>query len=263
MLLENKNAVIYGGGGSIGGAVARAFAREGAKVFLAGRTLTKLDLVAEQIRSAGGVAETARVDAFDEPAVDRYADSIAEKAGDIDICFNAITYGDVQGTPLIQMSLDDFTRPITNAMRTQFLTTRAATRHMIKRGSGVVLYFGGSDNYPIPNLGGTLVTFDAIESLRRQWACELGPYGIRFVTLRTTGISDAIPDTGDVVADLGTGYGAGMTREDVIAEMREATMLKRLATLEDVGNVAVFAASDWARTVTGAAINMTCGAAVD
>jgi len=43
MLLQNKNAVIYGGGGAIGGAVARAFAREGAKVFLTGRTLAKVD----------------------------------------------------------------------------------------------------------------------------------------------------------------------------------------------------------------------------
>jgi len=66
MLLENKNAVIYGGGGSIGGAVARAFAREGAKVFLAGRTLATIDAVAEEISASGGVAETAQVDALDE-----------------------------------------------------------------------------------------------------------------------------------------------------------------------------------------------------
>ena len=66
MLLEGKNAVIYGGGGAIGGAAARAFAREGARVFLAGRTRASLDKVAADIRDAGGTAETAQVDATDE-----------------------------------------------------------------------------------------------------------------------------------------------------------------------------------------------------
>jgi 3-oxoacyl-[acyl-carrier protein] reductase len=144
MLLENKNAVIYGAGGSIGSAVARAFAREGARVFLAGRTLESLEEVAEQIRSAGGVAESAQVDALDEQAVDRYVDAVAERAGSIDISFNLISYGDVQGTPLAEMAPEDFERPVMNAVRTQFLTSKAAARHMIRQGSGVILMFGGA-----------------------------------------------------------------------------------------------------------------------
>lgn len=261
MQLHEKNAVIYGGGGWIGGAVARAFAREGANVFLAGRSLAKVDSVAAEIRSAGGTVESAQVDALDEGAVDHYCDAVAENAGSIDICFNALSYGDVQGRPLVEMALGDFTRPVTNAMRTQFLTTRAAARHMIRRGTeGVILFFGGSDNYPIPNLGGTLVTFDAIESLRRRWACELGPHGIRLVTLRSTGVPEATPATSELGA---AGYSPDARRDEMIDGMREATMLKRLATLEDVGHVAVFVASDQARTITGAAIHITCGSAVD
>lgn len=139
MLLENKNAVIYGGGGAIGGAVARAFAREGAKVHLAGHTLAKLEEVAEAIRSAGGAAETAQVDALDEQAVDAHADAVAAEAGSLDISFNLITHGDVQGTPMVEMSLDDYTRPVVTAVTTTFLTTRAAARHMIRQGSGVIL----------------------------------------------------------------------------------------------------------------------------
>src|ERR687898_3146108 len=144
MLLENKNAVIYGAGGAIGGAVARAFASEGAKVHLAGRTLKSLEEVAEEIRSTGGVADTAQVDALDKQAVDQHADAVAEKAGSIDISFNLISVGDVQGTPLAEMPLEDFERPIMNAVRTQFLTSRAAARHMISQGSGVILFFGGA-----------------------------------------------------------------------------------------------------------------------
>ena len=136
MLLEGRNAVIYGGGGSIGGAVARAFAREGARVFLAGRTRTSLENVAEEIRSAGGAAETAVVDALDEKAVDDHADAVAVEAGRIDICFNLISHGDVQGIPLVEMAPEDFERPVLTALRTMFLTSRAAARHMIRQGSG-------------------------------------------------------------------------------------------------------------------------------
>lgn len=110
MLLDGKNAAIYGAGGSIGGAVARAFAREGARVYLAGRTRDSLEMVASQIRSSGGAAETARVDALDEKAVDEHAGTVAAAAGSLDISVNLISHGDVQGTPLAEMSLDDFER---------------------------------------------------------------------------------------------------------------------------------------------------------
>jgi 3-oxoacyl-[acyl-carrier protein] reductase len=175
MLLENKVAVIYGAGGPIGGAVARAFAREGARVFLAGRTRSKLDAVAEAIRSDGGVADAAVVDALDERAVDDYVDAVVEQAGHLDISFTLISYGDVQ-KPLLEISVEDFTRPITMAMRTHFLTTRAAARHMVRRGSGVILTFGGSGPHTLAGLGGFKVALDALEGLRRQWACELGRY---------------------------------------------------------------------------------------
>jgi 3-oxoacyl-[acyl-carrier protein] reductase len=249
-LLENKSAVIYGGGGAIGGAVAGAFAREGASVYLAGRTPRNLNSVAEQIRSSGGTAETAEVDALDERAVDEHADAVAEAAGGIDISFNLISLGDVQGTPLAEMALEDFERPILTAIRAQFLTSRAAARHMIRQRSGVILFFGGS-GVPQPDysIGGFLVALDAVESLRRQLAVELGPHGIRAVTLLTGGIPETIPEDFD-------------GREAITGEIVSRTVLKRAATLEDVGDVAAFAASDRARTITAAALNMSAGAEI-
>jgi 3-oxoacyl-[acyl-carrier protein] reductase len=251
MLLENKDAVIYGAGGSIGGAVARAFAREGAKVHLAGRTLQSLEEVAEEIRSAGGAAETAQVDATDEQAVDQHADAVAASAGDIDVSFNLISYGDVQGTPLAEMPLQDFERPVMTAVRTRFLTSRAAARHMIRQGSGVILFFGGYGD-PVPNyyLGGFQVALNAIEALRRQLASELGGHGIRTVTLQTGGVPETIPESFD---------GREAITEGIVGQ----TMLKRATTLEDVGSVAAFAASDHARTMTATALNISCGAIVD
>ena len=254
MLLERKNAVIYGAGGSIGGAVARAFAREGARVFLAGRTRATLEEVAEAIRSAGGTAETAKVDALDEQAVDEHADAVAADAGGIDISFNVITHPYTHGTPLAEMAVDDFMAPVQTAARTTFLTARAAARHMIRQGSGVILAFGGPGDRSGPNrhyyLGGTQVAFDAIETMRRQLSVELGPHGVRVVTLASGGVPESLPE--------------GFDGRQAIAEMIEAqTLLGRAATLEDVGNAAVFAASDWARSVTAAIVNVSCGALVD
>jgi 3-oxoacyl-[acyl-carrier protein] reductase len=251
VLLADKSAVVYGGGGSIGGAVARAFAREGARVFLAGRTMDKLETVAEEIRSSGGAADTAQVDALDPAAVDEHADAVAAEAGGIDISFNLISHGDVQGTPMAEMELQDYIRPVVTAVSTTFLTARAAARHMIGRGSGVILIFGGSGP-PLPgySLGGLQVAFEAMESMRRQLSSELGPHGIRVVTLRTGGVTESIPE----------GFPG---RDRIVGDIEKMTMLGRAATLEDVGNAAAFAASDWGRTMTAATVNVSCGALID
>jgi NAD(P)-dependent dehydrogenase (short-subunit alcohol dehydrogenase family) len=133
MLLENKNAVLYGAGGSIGTAVATAFAREGARVYLTGRNRDKLDALAEDIGAAGGRAEVAVVDALDEQAVDAHAAAVVAEAGSLDISLNLVPRGDVQGIPLAQLSTADLLRPITTGVTTNFITARAAARHMTAR----------------------------------------------------------------------------------------------------------------------------------
>jgi NAD(P)-dependent dehydrogenase (short-subunit alcohol dehydrogenase family) len=250
MLLDGKNAVIYGGAGAIGSAVAEAFAREGATVHLAGRTLARLDEVAARIRGDGGKVETAIVDALDEAAVDRHADAVAAEAGSLDISFDLVSVGDVQGTPLAEMTLEDFERPIRTAVRTTFLTARAAARHMIPQGSGVILTFGGTGD-PVRDysIGGFQVALGAVDVLRNQLAAELGPHGIRVVTLLTGGVTDTIP------ADM-------EGRDAIVDGIVGSTMLGRAASFDDVGDVAAFAASDRARAVTASAINITCGSIV-
>ena len=244
-VLEDNVALVYGSG-PIGGAIARGFALAGARVFLAGRTGGTLERAAGEIREAGGVVETALVDALDEHSVDRFVDQVAETAGSVDITCNVIGYGDVH-QPLTEISVDDFLRPILNATRSHFLTARAAVRHMIPQRAGVILAFGGTSPKAIPGLGGFTVALDAVESLRRQWAVELGQYGIRVVTLRTGGIPDSIPDDFD---------GKDVITESIVGD----TLLGRAATVEDVGTVAAFVASDLARTMTCTEVNISCGA---
>jgi 3-oxoacyl-[acyl-carrier protein] reductase len=251
MLLESKNAVIYGGGGGIGGAMARAFAREGARVFLAGRTQAKLDAVAAGIRAAGGTAETAVLDALDERAVDEHADAVAAQAGSIDVSANLISLGDVQGTPMVEMSFEDFSRPVFNAVRTNFLTWRAAARHMITQGGGVILAFGGSGE-PLRDysIGGFQIALEAVEAMRQQLSMEAGKHGVRVVTLRSGGVAETIPE----------GYEG---RDELVRSLEGMTMLGRTATLEDVGSIAAFVASDRARTMTAATVNTSAGALID
>ena len=248
--LEHKTAVIYGGGGSIGGAVAAAFAREGAKVHLAGRTQAPLDAVAERIRAAGGSAETALVDALDEAQVDAHADAVAAGDGAIDISMYVVAHPYTHGVPMIEMTPEAYLEPAQVAVRSTFITARAAARQMVKQGSGVILAFGGSGD-PMRDyfLGGTQVAFEAIESMRRQLSAELGSHGVRVLTLRTSGIPASLPSFEG--------------RDAIVEPMIAQTMLKRAATLEDVGNVAAFAASDHARSMTATALNISCGTFVD
>jgi 3-oxoacyl-[acyl-carrier protein] reductase len=159
-------------------------------------------------------------------------DDVAARAGSVDISFNVISSRDVQGTPLVEMPVGDFMQPITTVMRSHFLTGRAAARHMLTQGAGVILAFGGSGGGTvIPNLGGFQVALEALEAFRRQLACEVGPRGVRVVTLQTGGVAETIPEDFE-------------GREELVASLTEPTLLKRTATLEDVGNVAAFVASD-------------------
>lgn len=247
-LLENRNAVVHGAAGAIGGAVARAFAREGARVFLAGRSLSRLEAVAEEIRAAGGLADTAQVDALDAAAVDAHADRVVELGGSLDICLNAISVPFHHGTPMVDMAVDDYVAEVDVAVRSTFLTAAAAGRHMRRQGSGVILLFGGSGD-PVRDyrIGATQVALHATDAMRRQLAAELGPHGVRAVTIRTGGVPSSR-------------HGDNSAIERQIAA---ATMLGRAATLEDVGTVAAFVASDQARTMTAATVNVSCGALVD
>jgi NAD(P)-dependent dehydrogenase (short-subunit alcohol dehydrogenase family) len=240
--------------------VARAFAREGARVFLAGRTPSTLDAVAQEIAAAGGAAEAAQVDALDPQAVEQHFDAIVKQAGRIDISFNAIWIrGDLQGTPLIQMPWEDVTTPVLIAVKTNCLTAIAAARHMVPRRTGAILTLSSSAavlsgrDRRFHVTGGFATACASIEALSRSLAGELGPQGIRVVCLRP----DAIPETWAVEP------GGDINASGVKPYMEDGTALGRLPTLEEVANAAVFMASDWASAMTGTVANLTCGSIMD
>jgi 3-oxoacyl-[acyl-carrier protein] reductase len=262
MMLENKTAVVYGGGGAIGGAVARAFAGAGARVYLAGRSRPRLEKVAGDIGDAAGVAE---VDALDERAVAEHADAVAADAGGIDIALNAVSFPFVHGTPATDLAVEDIMRPIDAYLRTNLVTAQAVARHMTARRSGTILTLSsGASQLVLP---GTLTygtTTAAIETMSRRLAVELGPSGVRVVCLRPHAIADG-PANGSFAGEVfePRAAAAGVSVDQWLVQWaQDVTLLGRLPTLAQVADAAVFLASDRAGAITGTVVDLTSGNAV-
>jgi NAD(P)-dependent dehydrogenase (short-subunit alcohol dehydrogenase family) len=263
MMLKNKVALIYGAGGAIGGAVARAFAREGATVFLSGRKLAPVKVVAKEIVSAGGSADAAEVDALDEQALDKHLESVIDKADRVDISFNAIGIADkdVVGVPLVDLDANRFSLPITSYVTSYFLTARLAARRMVANKSGVIMTVSALPARTGTKLnGGYGAASAAKEALTRDLSAELAVHGIRVVALRPHGM----PETSTMreVYELKAKV-TGMTWEQFTAFLASTAHPRRVMTLDEIANVAAFVASDKASGMTGTAVNLTMGSLDD
>ena len=259
MMLKDKVAVVYGAGGGIGGAVARAFSSEGAQVFLTGRNLAPVEVVAKDIAAAGGSAEAAEVDALDEQAVDEHLQSVVDTAGRIDISFHAvgIPNAGIVGVPLVELDVEQFALPITTQTRSYFLTARLAARRMVANKSGVIMTVTALHSREgIPLVGGYGPAQAAKEALTRDLSVELAPHGIRVVGLRP----QAMPETRTIKDGFEPRAKAtGMTWEQFQDMLASRTHPRRLMTLEEMANTAVFLASDRASGMTGTTVNLTMG----
>lgn len=264
MLLDKKIAVVYGAGGAIGGAVATVFAREGAKVHLAGRDPDKLREVAARVAAVGKGPEVTALDVFDENAVDRHLVNIVDQEGRVDVSFNS--YGldqtGVQGTPLLDLPVDAFMQPLTSYLTAQFVTTRAVARHMRTNRSGVLVstVTAPPARLAAPLVGGMGPAWAAMEAFSRNLALELGPSGVRVVSLRAAGL----PDTPTVQQVMRLhAAGMGLPVEQVQTMWEGQTMRGRLPQAHELAEVAAFLASDRAAAMTGTVANLTGGAVVD
>jgi NAD(P)-dependent dehydrogenase (short-subunit alcohol dehydrogenase family) len=263
MMLKNKVAVIYGAGGAIGGAVAGAFAREGATLFLTGRKRAAVALVAKEIASAGGSAETAEVDALDEQAVDKHLQSVIDKAGRVDISFNAVGIPDekILGVPLVEIDAEQFSLAIASYTRSYFLTARLAARRMVQNKSGVIMTVTALPSRTGTRLNGGYGPAQAAkEALTRDLSAELAPLGIRVVSLRPHGMPET--STMKEVFDI-KAKAAGMSWDQFQGYLAGTTHPRRVMKLAEVANVAVFAASDKASGMTGTTVILTMGSLDD
>jgi len=263
-ILQGKHAVLFGAGGSFGSVVAREFAAEGAEVFLSGRSRSSVEDTATQITADGGAAQAAEIDAEDAAAVDAYIDGIANEVGSIDVVFNLIgprlaEYGG--GKSATQLSVDEFMAPLVRLVKSQFITSRAAARHMVEQRSGVILFVTGSPARPhTPGATAIGAAFGAIENLTRNLAQDISPRGVRVVCVRTA----ATPET-RTIQELQASISAAMNipQEQVFRTLADMTLLKVSPAIADMARVAAFAASDNARMMTGTVLNSSAGSAID
>lgn len=263
-VLNGKHAVVFGAGGTIGSAIAKEFAAEGAEVFLSGHTKSSVEVVARQIAAEGGRAHAAALDTLVDSAVNRYVDGIVAQTGRIDIMLDlagplAKEYGN--GKMAVDLPVEEFMVPLTAMVRSRFITARAAARHMIKAHSGVIILVTGSPARPhVPGATAIGAAFGAMENLSANLAFEVSPFGVRVVCLRTTANIDSrsIQDTASIVATQ-----LNITKDKAIAQIALQNFLKVPATVQDTANAAVLIASDRARMVTGTVVNATAGAALD
>ena len=253
IMLQNKNVIIYGAGGSIGSSLAKTFANAGANVFLTGRNLHSIQKIANEIIANGGHAEVEQVDAMSEKEINSHLAGVVKKAGTIDVSFNVIGLEVVQNMPLTDMTMEDFVRPTTIAMQSHFLTAIAAAKVMMKQDSGVILSLTatpGGIGYPFT--GGFAPACSAIETLSKNLASEVGMYGVRVVNIRSGGSPDskvfkeAIENSPDEMAHI-------------LHQMEQDTMLKKLPLMADIANLALFLSSDLAGKITGVTVDVTCG----
>lgn len=259
--LVNKVAVIYGSGG-VGSAVAKEFAKEGARVYLVGRTLSKAEIIARDISAEGGVIETGVVDALNEAQVEEHLNRVVSKAGKIDISFNATGLPQTghQGTAFTELSLENYLDPVTYYSRSHFITASAAAKRMIEQKQGVILMNTPSPSrISVPFMGGMPAAWSAVEALSRTISAECGPYGVRSVCILTS----AMPDTPLIDEVYGLHAKAhGIDYKQFHAGMESRTHVKRLTSIRDLAKAAVFAVSDEGRSLTGTILNLTAGLVV-
>jgi NAD(P)-dependent dehydrogenase (short-subunit alcohol dehydrogenase family) len=263
-ILKGKQAVIFGAGGSIGSAVAKEFAMEGAEVFLSGRSKSSVEAVATSIAAKGGRAHSAAIDTLDDAAVNQYIDGIVKQTGEIDIILDAAgprakEYGN--GKVAVDLPIEEFLVPLTTMVKSRFITARAAARHMINQHSGVIILVTGSPARPhVPGATAIGAAFGAIENLAANLAFEVSPFGVRVVCVRTLANVDSrsIQDTMELVAAQ-----FHVTKDQATAQIAQSNFLKIPATVQDTANAAVLVASDRGRMLTGTVVNATAGAALD
>ena len=262
MLLQGKIALVHAAGGQVGSRVAEQLVRDGAHVWLAARDKTRLTPLAESLRRAGGTVEVIAIDALDSGSIEDGTRSVVRTAGRLDIEFNAIAAGAASAVigPATELPPETFLESLRTVVLSQFLTARAAARHMLAAARGAIVLLTATPGRGVaPLMAGHSAGHAAIEGLVRSLSAEWGPRGIRVTGL----MSGGMPETnriGEVWRTMATLIGA--TPAELGRMTLEKTHLKRLPTLDDTARVVAFLASDYGASLTGTVVNGSCGEVV-
>jgi len=261
MLLKGKTAVVYGGSGAVGGAVAKAFVREGAVVHLVARHRDRLEAVADTLRAGGGEVHVGTADAFDRASVEAHLESVVAVSGAVNIVFSAIDWGDAQGTDLVDIDFDRFIMPVERGLKSWLNIGATYARHMGDNGGGAILGITANAGREAYNqMGGFGIACAAVEHYLRHLAVENGPKGVRCCWVRSPGSPDA---PGVREAWMIHARERGITFDQMHAEAAKDTPLRRISSLSQVADAVVLLASDLASSMTATLANATGGGQVD
>ncbi|MBJ9420293.1 SDR family oxidoreductase [Acinetobacter oleivorans] len=265
MLLKGKVAVIFGGSGAIGTAIAKVFIREGAHVYLCARDLNKLQNIAAQLHQLGGAVHTASVDVLDSQSINSTVAQIVQDTGGLDLVINATSFIHNQGKEILELNLEEFVGGINPFLTAQFNISKAVVPYMGgDRGGSIISIVAPSARMAIPGHLGHIVGCAGIEAFIKALASELGPKNIRVLGVRSHAIVDAV-QAGSYTRELfeSKAQAMGLSIGQWLEGAAQGTMLKRLPTLSQVAETVAFLASEHANSMTATVVNMTAGAIVD
>jgi NAD(P)-dependent dehydrogenase (short-subunit alcohol dehydrogenase family) len=261
MLLKGKVAVIFGGSGAIGSAVARVMSREGADIYLGARSQHKLDRVAGDIRASGGKAETFCIDVLDEQSTIERTAQLAQQTGGFDVVINATGFMHNQGKGIVELSLAEFRQGFEPFLSAQFNISKAVAPHMGgERAGSILTVVAPAGVMAIPGHSGHIVGCAGIEAFVKVLASELAARNIRVICVRSHALVGAVQAgsyTNEVFASKAQAM--GLTVEQWVGGAAQSTMLKRLPTLSQIAELMTFLASDHAGAMTATVVNMTAG----
>jgi NAD(P)-dependent dehydrogenase (short-subunit alcohol dehydrogenase family) len=259
--LKDKVAVVFAASGEIAGAVARSFSQHGAKVYVTARNLNAVKTLAQEIKSGGGNAEAAKVDALNEAEIDGFLKKVVADNGKLDVVFNGIgaDYSEMGGRPPTTVAtMEQFMAPMEKICGSQFLTSRVAVKYMMQiQSEGTILLLTAAlSRSKLANLAGITAASAAIEGLTRVMATEWGGNGIKVICL----CAGAIMETKRIAGWIdGAAQQYGVPKEQVVAQYKAFDILKTSPTLKQLGETAAFLASDTGVVFNSHVVDVDCG----
>ncbi len=259
--LKDKVAVVFAASGQIAGAVARSFARHGAKVYVTALNLDAVKALAEEIEADGGLARAGKVDALNETEIDSYLQMVVKENGKLDMVFNGIgTYyrNAGSGTPTTIATFEQFLNPLQRICGSQFLTSRVAARHMIEsRSQGTILLLTASmSRTKTPNMAGFASACAAIEGLTRVMAAEFGQHGIKAICMCSAALMETRKISG-MISDFARL--SGISQEEMALNYKRFDILKSGPTLHQLGETAAFLVSENGVAFNSHIVDLDCG----
>lgn len=259
--LKDKVAVVFAASGDIAGAVARSFARHGAKVYLTARNLEAVKALSQEIKAGGGSAEAAKVDALNEPEIDNFLKKVVADNGRLDVVFNGIgvDYNEMGGRPpTTTATFEQFMAPMEKIVGSQFLTSRTAAKYMIQcRSEGTILLLTAAlSRSKLANLAGITAASAAVEGLTRVMAAEWGSDNIKVICICSGALMETKRISGWIDASA---KHLGIPPEQLVAQYKAFDILKTSPTLKQVGETAAFLASEPGIVFNSHIVDVDCG----